>query len=51
MEHGSCFYGIPDEDLFVWGIGLVNLCRHYGMDVQISDPLIPEELLIPVNNI
>jgi hypothetical protein len=45
-----CFYDSPDADLFVWGIGLANLCRHYGLNVVIDDPLIPEELLIPVEN-
>ena len=44
------FYDSPDADLFVWGIGLANLCRHYGLNVVINDPLIPEELLIPVEN-
>jgi hypothetical protein len=47
---GYGFSNRPDADLFVWGIGLVNLCRYYGLNVQVSDPLIPEELLIPVNN-
>jgi hypothetical protein len=44
------FYDSPDADLFVWGIGLANLCRHYGLNVVIDDPLIPEELLIAVEN-
>ena len=47
---GYGFYDSPDADLFVWGIGLANLCRYYGLNVQVLDPLIPEELLIPVNN-
>lgn len=44
------FYDSPDADLFVWGIGLANLCRYYGLDVTINDPLIPDELIIPVEN-
>jgi hypothetical protein len=47
-NYGYYFHDSPDADLFVWGIGLANLCRHYGLNVQIDDPLIPEELLIPV---
>jgi len=43
------FYDSPDEDLFVWGIGLANLCRYYGLNISINAPLIPEELLIPIN--
>ncbi len=45
---GRMFYGITDEYLYTWGIGMANLCRYKGFDVQISDPLIPSELLIPV---
>ena len=41
------FHDSPDADLFVWGIGLANLCRYYGLDVTIDDPLIPAELIIP----
>jgi len=44
----SDFYDSPDADLFVWGIGLANLCKYYGLDVTIDDPLIPAELIIPV---
>jgi hypothetical protein len=47
-NYGYYFYDSPDADLFVWGIGLANLCRHYGLAVQIDDPLIPEELIIAV---
>lgn len=46
----SEFYDSPDADLFVWGIGLANLCRHHGLNVVIDDPLIPEELLIPISD-
>lgn len=45
-DFGPYWHETPDADLFVWGIGLVNLCRYYGMKVVVSDPLIPEELLI-----
>jgi hypothetical protein len=47
-NYGPYFYDSPDADLFVWGIGLANLCRHYGLAVQIHDPLIPDELVIAV---
>lgn len=46
----SHFYDSPDADLFVWGIGLANLCRHYGLNVTIDDPIIPAELVIAVEN-
>lgn len=46
-DYGNYFYDSPDADLFVWGIGLANLCRYYGLNIQVADPLIPEELLIP----
>jgi hypothetical protein len=39
-----------DQDLYIWAIGLTNLCRHKGLDVQIDHPLVPAELLIPVND-
>jgi hypothetical protein len=45
---GVGFYDSPEADLFVWGIGLANLCRYYGLEVTINDPLIPAELIIPV---
>lgn len=48
-NYGPYFYDSPDADLFVWGIGLANLCRYYGLNVIIDDPLIPAELVIPVN--
>lgn len=48
-DYGPYFYDSPDADVFVWGIGLVNLCRHYGLNISVSDPLIPEELLIPIS--
>jgi hypothetical protein len=35
-----------DQDLCVWGLGMANLARHYGLNVHIDDPLIPSELLI-----
>lgn len=45
-DFGPYFHDSPDADVFVWGIGLANLCRYYGMKVKIDDPLIPNELLI-----
>lgn len=32
-NYGYGFYDSPDADLFVWGIGLINLCRYYGLNV------------------
>lgn len=49
-DYGPYFHDSPDEDLFVWGIGLANLCRYYGLDVTIDDPIMPAELIVPVNN-
>jgi hypothetical protein len=43
------FQETVDEDICIWGIGLANLCRYNGLDVQIENPLIPSELLIPVS--
>ena len=34
-----------DVDLCVWGLGLANLARSHGLDINISDPLIPAELI------
>lgn len=36
----------PDKHLCVWGLGLANLARHYGLNISICDPLIPSELLV-----
>lgn len=35
-----------DERLCIWGIGIVNLARFYGLEVSASPPWIPAELLI-----
>ncbi|WP_420606036.1 hypothetical protein [Novosphingopyxis sp.] len=40
------FTGSVDQFLSVWGIGLANLARSYGLPVEIDDPLIPADLLI-----
>ena len=44
--YSGYFHDSPDADLFVWGIGLLNLCRAKGLDVQITHDLIPKELII-----
>lgn len=36
-----------DEHLCIWGIGITNLARSYGLQVHPSPPLIPPELVIP----
>ena len=38
-----------DVELCVWGLGLANLCRSRGLPVDAVPPLIPSELLIPIN--
>lgn len=35
-----------DERLCIWGIGIVNLARHYGLEVSPLPPLIPANLLV-----
>jgi hypothetical protein len=42
---GGLFKDSEDEQLSVWGIGLVNLARMRGLKVGSSDPLIPTDLL------
>lgn len=37
-----------DEIIFLHGLGLLNLVRSRGFDVDLSDPLIPKDLLIKV---
>lgn len=39
------FSDAPDKYLSIWGIGLINLAKSRGMDVEINDPLIPTELV------
>lgn len=41
------FKGSEEEDICIWGIGLANLAIYYGLPVNIQDPLIPKELLLP----
>ncbi len=40
--------GTLEEVLSVAGIALVNLARHYGLNVSAIPPLLPEDLLVPV---
>lgn len=35
-----------DKFLSIWGIGMINLARSYGLDIEIDDPLIPADLLV-----
>jgi hypothetical protein len=42
------FAGIEDEALSVWGVGAANLARFNGLAVKGIEPLIPNDLLIPV---
>lgn len=39
------FKNTDDERLCIWGIGIVNLARHYGLEVSASPPWIPADLL------
>lgn len=40
------FKDSEDEVLCVWGIGIANLCRSYGLNVSYIPPLIPDDLLV-----
>jgi len=40
------FKNSEDEVLCVWGIGIANLCRSYGLNVSAIPPLIPDDLLV-----
>ncbi len=40
------FYGIDDQDICLWGVGMANLAIHYGFTVSLNHPLIPRELLL-----
>lgn len=40
------FKDTENEWLCIWGIGIVNLAKSYGLEVQPLPPLIPEDLLI-----
>lgn len=42
------FSDTEDEVLCVWGLGMANLARMYGLKVESNDPLIPADLLIEV---
>lgn len=35
----------PDLELCVWGLGMASLARRSGLVIEISDPLIPTELI------
>ena len=40
------FKNSEDEVLCVWGIGIANLCRSFGLNVSAIPPLIPDDLLV-----
>lgn len=43
-------YEVPEYKLIaIFPLGLLQLARHYGMDVSIDHELIPKDLLLPVN--
>ena len=43
-------YEIPEYKLIaIFPLGLLQLARHYGMDVSIEHALIPKDLLVPVS--
>lgn len=43
---GALFDDTEDEVLCFWGLGLINLARHQGLDVTIEDQYLPRELII-----
>ena len=43
------FHNSIDEILSIYGIGLANLARHRGLNAPAIPPLIPEDLLVEVN--
>ncbi len=45
-KRGGVFKDNVDETLCVWGVGIANLCRRYGLSVNGIPPLIPGELLV-----
>ncbi len=48
LSRASGLFGMSaDADLCMWGLGIANLARTYGLEVTISDPLIPSELILP----
>lgn len=51
MSKGRGIFALSDDKyLCIWGIGMVNLARNYGLDVPEVSPLIPSDLLIEVNH-
>jgi hypothetical protein len=40
------FAMLEDQFISIWGIGMVNLARHYGLKVEVDDPFIPADLLV-----
>jgi hypothetical protein len=40
------FAGTEDEVICIWGIGIANLCRMYGLIIEGVPPLIPDDLII-----
>ncbi|MAP24623.1 MAG: hypothetical protein CMM87_03720 [Rickettsiales bacterium] len=44
-------YEVPEYKLIaIFPLGLVQLARHYGMDVQVQHELIPQDLIKPVQH-
>ncbi|QDT26912.1 hypothetical protein Enr10x_22240 [Gimesia panareensis] len=43
------FVSTEDELLCIWGLGMANLVRAFGIPSEAIPPLIPRELLTPVN--
>ena len=46
-RRGEELYKTLDDDLYVWGVGMVNLARLRGMEVEGDDRFIPANLLVP----
>ncbi len=45
-KRGGVFKGLEDEAMCVWGVGVANLARHFGVIVSGISPFIPQELLV-----
>lgn len=42
----AMFSDSADEAIFIWGIGIINMCEYLGYKIKYNDPLIPDELVI-----
>ena len=45
---GSYFGDSVDEIIAIWPLGMINLAKFHGMDVRITHPFIPQDLICTV---